>query len=322
MAQPTIKDSKILITGGAGFIGSNLADALINDNEIVVVDDLSMGKKENLPQGANLHFIEHSIADYDFMSNLLETWKFDYIFLLAAVASVADTIVRPAETHIINQDANLNILETIRTKKLPVKKILFSSSAAVYGNNPELPKKETSPIDPLSPYAVDKFATERFVIDYGRLYGIPSVATRFFNVYGPKQNPKSPYSGVLSIVLESLQNGEKFNLFGDGKQTRDFVFVEDVVQALLILAVDDSAAHDVFNVATGKETPLIDVINILVKLTGKDLKIVNMPSRDGDILNSFADVSKLRRLGFLPRYSLDVGLKRYYNFLRGNRGEY
>ncbi len=180
MENPIIRNSRVLVTGSAGFIGSNLVDALIGDNEVVVVDDLSMGRVENLPQSNNLHFFKHSIADFKFMSELLKDWKFDYIFLLAAVASVADTIVRPAETHIINQDANLNVLETVRINKLDVKKILFSSSAAVYGNNPELPKKETSPIDPLSPYAVDKFATERFVIDYGRLYDIPTVATRFF----------------------------------------------------------------------------------------------------------------------------------------------
>lgn len=316
MTNPIIKNSKILITGGAGFIGSNLADALINDNEIVVVDDLSMGKKENLPQGANLHFIEHSIADYDFMSTLLETWKFDYIFLLAAVASVADTIVRPAETHIINQDANLNILETIRTKKLPVKKILFSSSAAVYGNNPELPKKETSPIDPLSPYAVDKFATERFVIDYGRLYDIPTVATRFFNVYGPKQNPASPYSGVLSLILTSLERKQEFTLFGDGLQTRDFVFVKDVVSALCLLMVNENATHDVYNVATGSSHALNDVIKAFEEITGEHLNVSYAETRLGDIKNSVADISKLSSIGYTPNYGLVDGLEQYYESTR------
>ncbi|WP_054735995.1 NAD-dependent epimerase/dehydratase family protein, partial [Secundilactobacillus similis] len=234
-----IKNSKILITGGAGFIGSNLTDALIEDNEIVVVDDLSMGNVENLPQSTHLHFFEHSITDKKFMNQLLLDWQFDYIFLLAAVASVADTIERPLETHEINQNANIDILETIRVKELKVKKILFASSAAVYGNNPELPKRENSPIDPLSPYAIDKFATERFVIDYGILYKIPTVCTRFFNVYGPKQNPKSPYSGVLSLISEATKNGELFSVFGDGKQIRDFVYVEDVIQALQILIIND-----------------------------------------------------------------------------------
>ncbi len=175
-----IVDSTILITGGAGFIGSNLADVLIEDNEIVVVDDLSMGKIENLPQSNHLHFFKHSIVDKKFMDALLIDWKFDYIFLLAAVASVADTIERPLETHEINQNANVNILDAIRVNNLSIKKLLFASSAAVYGNDPELPKKESSHVDPLTPYAIDKFAMERFAIDYGILYNIPTVATRFF----------------------------------------------------------------------------------------------------------------------------------------------
>ncbi|WP_288760833.1 NAD-dependent epimerase/dehydratase family protein [uncultured Lacticaseibacillus sp.] len=316
MGETTIENSKILITGGAGFIGSNLADALINDNEIVVVDDLSMGKKKNLPQGANLHFIEHSIADYEFMSTLLEAWKFDYIFLLAAVASVADTIVRPAETHIINQDANLNILETIRIKKLPVKKILFSSSAAVYGNNPELPKKETSPIDPLSPYAVDKFATERFVIDYGRLYDIPTVATRFFNVYGPKQNPKSPYSGVLSLVLESIINGQTFTVFGDGEQTRDFVHVEDVVRALTVLASHSEALHDVYNVGTGVETSLNTVIRLFEEIEHKNLTVSLANARVGDIRESYCDNNKLMSMESWPMLSVKDGLINYVQYTK------
>lgn len=266
-----LKNSKILITGGAGFIGSNLADALVEDNEIVVVDDLSMGKIENLPKSDNLHFFEHSITDYQFMSNLLVEWNFDYIFLLAAVASVADTIERPMETHEVNQNANLNILETIRTKHLKIKKLHFASSAAVYGNNPELPKKETSPIEPLSPYAIDKYATERFVIDYGELYGIPTVVTRFFNVYGPKQNPKSPYSGVLSIITESLKNNRLFSMFGDGNQTRDFVFIKDVVRALIFLVSNDDAIFDVYNVATGHETSLNEVLVLLEKITDKKI---------------------------------------------------
>lgn len=309
-----IENSKILITGGAGFIGSNLADALIKDNEIVVVDDLSMGKIENLPKSHNLHFFEHSITDYKFMSDLLVEWKFDYIFLLAAVASVADTIKRPLETHEVNQNANINILETIRVNKLPLKKLLFSSSAAVYGNNPELPKKETSPIDPLSPYAIDKFATERFVIDYEKLYGIPTVTTRFFNVYGPKQNPKSPYSGVLSLIAEAAKDKKRFTLFGDGKQTRDFVYVGDVVEVLIFLMISKENG-DVYNVATGIQTNLNTVIDIFKKLSSNEIMIETKKYRLGDIRESVAEISKLTTLGFTPRVSLSDGLMKYWKFL-------
>lgn len=309
----SIKNSRILITGGAGFIGSNLADHLIENNEIVVVDDLSMGKIENLPKSTQLHFFKHSITDTNFMSKLLVKWNFDYIFLLAAVASVADTISRPCETHKINQDANINVMEMVRVNKLPVKKILFSSSAAVYGNNPELPKCESSAIDPLSPYAVDKFASERFVIDYGKLYGIPTVATRFFNVYGPKQNPKSPYSGVLSLIKAAAKNNRTFTIFGDGKQTRDFVYIEDVVKAMELLMVSRNAIHKVYNVATSKVTSLNSIIDIFGEISGKDISVNYEGARPGDIKESYASIDKIQALGYKPKYTINVGLKKYWN---------
>lgn len=310
-----IKNSKILITGGAGFIGSNLADALIEDNEIVIVDDLSMGKIENLPQSTHLHFFEHSITDEEFMNRLLLNWKFDYIFLLAAVASVADTIVRPIETHEVNQNANLSILEIIRVNQLPVKKILFASSAAVYGNMPELPKREESNVDPQSPYAIDKYATERFTINYGKLYGIPTVATRFFNVYGPKQNPNSPYSGVLSLISNAIKTDGMFSVFGDGEQTRDFVYINDVIQALKLLMLSDQTLFQVYNVATSKVTSLNQVINNFEAISGKKLKVKYVSDRLGDIKNSYADISKIRSVGYKPQISILEGLRKYWDFL-------
>lgn len=237
------------MTGGAGFIGSNLVDQLVQDgDEVIVVDDLSMGLASNIPSSPKVTFYEHSITDHGFMKDLLLEEQFDYIYLLAAIASVADSVARPYETHQINQEANIFILEIIRQHKLPIKKVLFTSSAAVYGNNPELPKREDSTIDPLTPYAIDKFATERFVIDYGKLYNIPTVAVRFFNVYGPRQNPKSPYSGVLSLITECFKNQQVFTLFGDGEQTRDFIFIQDVLLALHLIMSNSQAVHEVYNV--------------------------------------------------------------------------
>lgn len=312
-----IKNSKILITGGAGFIGSNLVDTLIESNEIVVVDDLSMGKSDNLPLSQypqKLHFFEHSITDKAFMEKILLHGDFDYIFLLGAVASVADTIERPLETHEINQNANINILEIIRVNKLSVKKVLFTSSAAVYGNNPELPKKETSPIDPLSPYAIDKYATERFVIDYGRLYGIPTVCTRFFNVYGPKQNPNSPYSGVLSLISKAIKNNENFTIFGDGEQTRDFVYVRDVTNTLECLAENSESTFKVFNVATGKSTSLNHLIKIFEKISSMKLNVHFKEERAGDIKNSVADTTKLNQY-YQMQFTLTEGLTEYWHSL-------
>lgn len=311
-----IQNNKILITGGAGFIGSNLVDTLIRDNEIVVVDDLSMGKMENLPLVSNLHFFKHSITDQNFMHDLLIKWNFDYIFLLAAVASVADSINRPLETHIVNQDANINIIDIVRTNDLHVKRILFASSAAVYGNNPILPKCENSSIiNPLSPYAIDKYATERFVISYGHLYNVPTVVTRFFNVYGPKQNPSSPYSGVLSLLSQAFKYNKTFTVFGDGEQQRDFIYVADVINALCLLVTKPQSLYNVYNVATETPMSLNKIIQIFQLITGKNINVRYANSRIGDIRYSYADIDKIKKLGFKPHFSIKEGLNKYWNGL-------
>lgn len=305
--------SKVLITGGAGFIGSNLAKALVKDgHEVVVIDDLSMGEKKNLT-GLDLEFLEHDVTDKEFMHHILRTYKFDYIYFLAAVASVADSVERPLETHAVNQEAVIDTLEFIHHNKLPLKRFLFTSSAAVYGNLPDMPKKESSRVQPLTPYAVDKYASERFTIDYDNLYGVPTVAVRFFNVFGPNQNPESPYSGVLSIITNKLKNEEVFTLYGDGSQTRDFVYVDDVVKAIRLVATKTPKAT-VYNVAQGGETSLLDIIHIYEKVAGKKLKIKKKPARNGDITKSVADISKIKKLGFKPDWSLEEGLVEYWKY--------
>lgn len=306
--------AKYLITGGAGFIGSNFAYKVVEEgNEVVIVDDLSMGllrNIEDLPED-KCTFYNESITNYDFMTKLLLRERFDYIVLLAAIASVADSVARPYDTHLVNQEANIHILETIRKYGIPVKKIIFASSAAVYGDDPELPKKETSPICPLTPYAIDKFASERYVLTYGRLYNIPTVATRFFNVYGPKQNPNSPYSGVLSIIQNCLVRDKTFTLYGDGKQTRDFVYVKDVINVLDLLLKTKEACWDVYNVATGVSSELNDVIYAFEKAMDKKLNVEYKEARTGDIKDSVADISNLKTLGYSPKYSLLDGLTEY-----------
>lgn len=307
--------SKYLVTGGAGFIGSNLIEKLVADqNEVVVVDDLSMGKKENLKSidDRKLTFYEKSITDYEFMEKLLVSENFDYIVLLGAVASVADSVENPYVTHLINQEANINIYEVVRRNKLKVRKILMASSAAVYGNNPVLPKRETSSIEPLTPYAIDKFASERFAMIYGRLYNIPTVATRFFNVYGPKQNPNSPYSGVLSIIHNCLVNDKTFTVFGDGEQLRDFTYVDDVVSAVRLLLETEDVKWDVFNVGTGSTVTLNEVIKAFEKAMGKKLDVIYADERKGDIKKSYADISKIRRaVSYKPKYDIISGLAEY-----------
>lgn len=307
---------KVLVTGGAGFIGSHVVEEYQKEgHEIVVVDDLSMGSLTNIQDMSGVTFYQESIANFEFMEKLLVTEKFDVIYLLAAIASVADTIARPYESHQINQDANLFILETIRANNLEIKKLLFASSAAVYGNLPVLPKMEVSPVAPATAYAIDKYATERFVLSYAELYGIPATAVRFFNVFGPRQNPASPYSGVLSIIADTLRKNETFTLMGNGQQTRDFVFVKDVVRALRILETTDGTDGQVYNVATGHSRQLLEAIEMFEKVSGEKLRRLDAPRRTGDIQESAASIEKLEKLNFSPAYSFESGVRLYWESL-------
>ena len=308
--------NQYLITGGAGFIGSTLANHLSNENSVIVIDDLSMGKEENLLKCSNLEFINGSVTDEKLMEDILSNNKFDYIFHLAAIASVADSVERPVETHQINFESVLMLLELIRKYQKDLKRLVFSSSAAVYGDEPTLPKKEESVIRPLTPYAVDKFAAEQYVLDYNHLYGVKTSAVRFFNVYGPNQNPESPYSGVISILVDrykKMQNGEEaqFTLFGDGSQSRDFVFVEDVIQALLLVATKEEALGRQFNVGTGNALTLNDLISVIDEALGINLRVKYEVERDGDIKDSVADISRLKSLGYKPNFSVQDGMKKY-----------
>lgn len=309
----------ILITGGAGFIGSTLANFYCKEHNVVVVDDLSMGNKCNLENSDNIHFIEGSVTDYELMSELLKDNQFDYIFHLAAVASVADSVERPVETHQVNFASVLQLLELIKTYQSNLKRLVFSSSAAVYGDEPTLPKKEESVIRPLTPYAIDKFAAEKYVVDYYHLYQIPTSAVRFFNVYGPKQNPESPYSGVISIIMDrykKLLNKEEssFIMFGDGTQSRDFVFIDDVIQALNLVATSEAALGESYNIGTGMAIDLNKLILTLDELLSNKLPIKYEAERAGDIRFSLADISKIESIGYKPKYTIKEGLKKYVSY--------
>ncbi|BDR57176.1 NAD-dependent epimerase/dehydratase family protein [Xylocopilactobacillus apis] len=312
--------AKYLITGGAGFIGSTIADTLLEQGQTVfVVDDLSMGQVKNLKPTDQMHFFQHTITDHEYMNDLLDREKFDYILLIGAVASVADSIADPGRTHAVNAEANFNILEHLRAAKLSFKSLLFISSAAVYGNLPGVPKTELSPVEPLTQYAVDKYSTERNVINYHTLYGMPTMAVRPFNVYGPKQNPKSPYSGVLSIITNCLLNDSTFNQYGDGEQIRDFTYVTDIADCILALLQEPKAIGQVINIGTGNKASLNEVIEIIEKIAGKKLQRKVLPERAGDIKYSYGDPSKLNNLGLKTKVDLNTGLKKYWDSLNESR---
>ncbi|WP_267623684.1 NAD-dependent epimerase/dehydratase family protein, partial [Enterococcus faecium] len=223
---------------------------------------------------------------------------------------------RPLDTHRVNFDSALLLLELVRKYQSGLKRLVFSSSAAVYGDEPTLPKKEESVIRPLTPYAIDKFAAEQYVLDYCHLYDVPTSAVRFFNVYGPNQNPNSPYSGVISILVDRYKKqlaGEKteFTLFGDGSQSRDFVYIEDVIQALLLVAKEEKALGQQFNVGTGKSTTLLELIHSIDQILGTELALKYEAERSGDIRDSLADISKIRSLGYQPKFDILNGMERY-----------
>lgn len=309
-----IKNNNILITGGAGFIGSTLANALLPDNKVIVLDDLSMGDFNNLDESINLTKIEGNLVDKELLGKIFSENEFDYIFHLGAVASVADSVARPYETHQVNFDSTMTILEILRIRKSKLKRFVFSSSAAVYGDEPTLPKREESVIRPLTPYAIDKFASEKMAMIYNLLYDIPTSATRFFNVYGPNQNPESPYSGFISILVDRLKNEKELTIFGNGEQTRDFVYVEDVVNALLLIATSDKSRGQVYNVGTGSRITLNDLVKLSQEITGKKISIKFDKEREGDIRDSISDISKLRSIGYEPNVDLALGMKKYLEY--------
>ena len=312
----------ILITGGAGFIGSTLANFYKENNQVVIIDDLSMGDVSNLDDSENITFIKGDVTDEKLLDAIFQKYEFNYIFHLAAIASVADSVARPVESHKVNFDSVLSLLEISRKQK-KLKRLVFASSAAVYGDEPTLPKQEESVIRPLTPYAIDKFAAEKYVVDYYHLYDVPTSAVRFFNVYGPKQNPESPYSGVISIMMDrykKLLNKEAidFTVFGDGTQSRDFVFIEDVIQALDLIATSQDSLGEVYNIGTGKAINLNELVSIVDNFLGINLPIRYEDERSGDIKHSLADISKVTEIGYEPNYTVKTGLEKYVSYELNN----
>lgn len=321
---------RYLVTGGAGFIGSHITESLIaGGHEVVVLDNLSSGRRENLSEvWGKFLFIEGDIRDSETCLKAAEGCN--GIFHEAALVSVQDSIHRPHDNHEINITGTLHVLEAARVNG--VQRVVFSSSAAIYGDLPELPKRESMLPGPKSPYALAKLSGEYYLKVYAECFGLETVALRYFNVFGRRQDPSSMYSGVISIFLERIKNGLPITIYGDGKQTRDFVNVADVVRAnLMAMSMNFSApkinkeeqknedwgadhscppaAFSFFNVATGKPTSLLDLIAVLEKICERNLDVRFADARPGDIRHSVADNSKIRKtLGYEAQVCLGDGL--------------
>ncbi len=297
---------KVLITGGAGFIGSHLCERLLAAGDSVrILDNLSTGKRDNLPADARVELVVGDVADMAIVERCIADVQ--AVVHLAAVASVQASIDDPIATHRSNFDGTLNLLEAAR--RAGVKRFLYASSAAIYGDTDVLPVNEDQLPNPLSPYAADKLAGEYYLRYYTRKHGLDTTAFRFFNIYGPRQDPSSPYSGVISIFMDRLQKGQPLTIFGDGEQTRDFVYVGDLVALLEAALRRQDLSGRAMNVGTGKEQSLLTLIGHIESLSGRRIERTHAPARIGDIVRSCADVRRLQQLtGKVPATPLRDGL--------------
>jgi UDP-glucose 4-epimerase len=300
------KMSRMLVTGGAGFIGSNLVDYLIENeyDDIVVLDNLSTGKIDNLPK--DIKFIRGDIGEKKLLTRILK--DIDYIFHLAAFTSVHESITNPKKCYDVNVMGFLNILEVARLKD--IKKIIFSSSSAVYDDSLSTKISEDAKIDLASPYAITKFDGEQLLKMYFEIYGLKHVILRYFNVFGPKQNKDSPYAAVIPKFIVQALRSKKLTIYGDGSQTRDFIYVKDVAKANL-LAMKYSGKNKVFNVGSGRSISIANLAKLICKLTDINPGIINLPSQPGDPYQSLADIKRLKtELQWNQDYSFEKGLKK------------
>ena len=308
---------RALVTGGAGFIGSHIAEALCQKNaEVIVVDNLAKGSIDNLnwkKQGDNLEFVQGDVTDEALMRKLMA--KCDWVFHEAAMPSVPVSVAEPLKTHVQNLNVTLNLLMMAREVK--VRRFLFASSSSVYGDSDAPVKHEMLPALPMSPYALQKFTAEKYGQLFHRLYGVPTVGLRYFNVFGPRQGFDSPYSGVIAKFCTSILHGETPTIHGDGLQSRDFTYIENVVAANLLAAESGNAPGKVYNVACGESISLLQLVAELNKLTGQNLSPKFEPKRVGDVHTSLADITLAKKeLGYDCKIGWREGLKQTLEFYR------
>jgi len=303
-----------LVTGGAGFIGSHLSEELSRRGHTVrVADSLITGKRSNLDHVKGVEFLEGDLADLAFAQRAVE--GVDYVLHQAAIPSVPRSVKDPITSNRANVDATLNML--VASRDAGVKRLVFAGSSSAYGNTPTLPKREDMPNNPLSPYALQKVVGEQYLQMFTRLYGLETVSTRYFNVFGPRQDPSSPYSGVIAVFATALIENRAPKIYGDGEQTRDFTYVANVVDGVLRACESHGAIGEVINVATGGRISLNKLFTTMRDLVGGTVEPTHTDVRSGDVKDSQADISKAKRLlGYQPIVSFEEGLKRTMEWYR------
>ena len=306
--------SSYLVTGGAGFIGSHLAEELVRRGERVrVVDSFITGKRDNLKHIPGVELIEGDLADLAVAQRAVA--GVDYVLHQAAIPSVPRSVQDPITSNRANIDASLNVL--VAARDAGVRRVVYAGSSSAYGDTPTLPKVETMGTAPLSPYALQKLVAEQYCQMFTRLYGLETVTIRYFNVFGPRQDPSSPYSGVISLFIRALVEGHQPTIYGDGEQTRDFTYVANVVDGVLRACEAKNASGEVINVATGGRISLNQLFNALKGLTGADVNPIYAEPRAGDVRDSQADIRKARSLlGYQPLVALDQGLEQTVAWFR------
>jgi nucleoside-diphosphate-sugar epimerase len=309
--------SSYLVTGGAGFIGSHLTEELVRrGHRVRVVDSLVTGKRANLDHVRGVEFLEGDLADSGVAAKAVD--GMDYVLHQAAIPSVPRSVKDPVTSHRANVDASLNVL--IAARDADVKRLVYAGSSSVYGDAATLPKREDMAPNPLSPYALQKLVAERYGRMFTRLYGFETVSIRYFNVFGPRQDPGSPYSGVISLFATALIEGRQPNVFGDGEQTRDFTYVSNVVDGVLRACEAPMAAGEVINVATGGRVSINELLRTMNRIAGTNLTATYQPARMGDVRDSQADITKAKALlGYTPGVGLEEGLRHTLAWFRDGR---
>jgi len=308
-----------LVTGGAGFIGSNLVETLLAQGERVrVLDNFATGRRENLePFVGKFELTEGDLRDFDQVREAVD--GVDYVLHQGALGSVARSVDDPVTSNAVNVDGTINLL--IASRDAGVKRVVYAASSSAYGDTPTLPKREDMAPQPKSPYAVSKLAGEHYCRAFYSVYGLETVALRYFNVFGPRQNPLVRYAAVIPLFLSALLADEPPVLEGDGQQTRDFTFIGDCVRANLLACTAPKAPGETINIAGGQERGIISVLRLAQEITGKPIEPVQNPSRPGDVRRSLADITKARQLlGWEPQVPFEEGLRRTAEWIRGASG--